>query len=122
MAKKTWMEAMRLDPDNTSCRLAIKRMNRQEDAKEKGNQAFKAGNQEEAIKFYTEGIEQDPFNKTLTCTLYANRAAANLKLKNHKEALADCDKALELNDGYAKVLINERENKEVLGLFEKRRD
>jgi hypothetical protein len=32
-------------------------MNRQEEAKEKGNQAFKEGRPKEAVEFYTEGIE-----------------------------------------------------------------
>lgn len=80
-------------------------MNRQDEAKEKGNAAFKAGKHEEAITHYTEGIEQDPFNKNIVGTLYANRAAANLKLKRHKEAISDCDKAIEINDGYAKVSL-----------------
>lgn len=97
------MEAMRLDPDNTTCRLALKRMNRQEEAKEKGNASFKAGDHEAAVTHYTEGINHDPFNKNIVGTLYANRAAANLKLKRHKEAISDCDKAIEVNDGYAKV-------------------
>lgn len=118
VAKKTWMEAMRLDPDNTSCRLAIKRMNRQEEAKEKGNVAFKAAKYEEAVAAYTEGIEQDPLNKNVVSTLWANRGAANWKLKKLKEAVADCDKAIEINDGYAKAYLRRGDIKMELEEYE----
>lgn len=118
LAKKTWMEAMRLDPDNTTCRLALKRMNRQEESKEKGNTAFKAKDYEAAVTHYTEGIENDPFNKNIVGTLYANRAAANLKLKRHKEAISDCDKAIEINDGYAKAYLRRGEIRMEIGEYE----
>lgn len=108
-AKKTWKEALRLDPDNSKCREAIKRMNRQEEAKEKGNTAFKEGNAKEAIEFYTEGIQQDPNNKNLVSQLYANRAAASMKMKDFKAALKDCDRAIELNENYAKAFLRRGE-------------
>jgi len=117
-AKKTWMEAMRQDPDNTVCRTALKRMNRQEEAKEKGNTAFKSGNYDAAVTHYTEGIEQDPNNKNLVSTLYANRAAAYHKQKKNKEAVADCDKALEINDGYAKVYLRRGDIKMEMGEYD----
>ena len=75
MAKKTWQEALRLDPDNIKCMKALKRMNRQEEAKEKGNDAFKTGNLVKAVEFYTEGIETDPLNRNIVSAMYANRAA-----------------------------------------------
>ena len=74
-AKKTWKEALRLDPDYTKCKDALKRMNRQEEQKEKGNEAFKNHDYKGAIEFYTQGIEQDQANKTLVATMYANRGA-----------------------------------------------
>jgi len=117
-AKKTWMEALRQDPDNSTCRVALKRMNRQEEAKEKGNQAFKSGNYDAAVTHYTEGIEQDPNNKNIVSALYANRAAAYHKQKKNKEAIADCDKALEINDGYAKVYLRRGDIRMEMGEYE----
>lgn len=99
---------MRLDPDNTKCRMAIKNVNRQEEAKEKGNAAFKSGDHQSAVNHYTAGINIDPQNKILASTLYANRAAAYMKLKKLEEALSDCNHAIDLNDGYAKVFIKSR--------------
>jgi len=80
-----------------------------EEAKEKGNADFKAGKNQSAIDHYTAGINADPYNKTLTSTLYANRAACYLKLKKYDEAVSDCNKAIELNDGYAKAYLRRGE-------------
>jgi len=109
---------MKLDPDNAKCRNAIKIVNRQEEFKEKGNAAFKANRNEEAVKHYTAGIDLDPYNKTLSATLYANRAACYLKLKQFAEAVADCNKALQLNDGYAKAYLRRGEAKMEMGEYD----
>jgi DnaJ family protein C protein 7 len=73
-AKKIWRHLLQMDPDDQRCKEAIKRMNRQEEAKEKGNTAFKDGDYETAEKYYTEGINQDPKNKNLVSQLYLNRS------------------------------------------------
>lgn len=117
-AKKTWKEGLRLDPDNSKCRDALKRMNRQEEAKEKGNNAFKSHDYKEAIKYYTEGIEQDAANKNLVSQMYANRSAAKMKLKEYKDALIDCNKAIELNPNYAKAFLRRGEIRMELGEYE----
>jgi tetratricopeptide (TPR) repeat protein len=41
-AKKVWAEGMRMDPDHKDCKAAIKRINKQEDAKQAGNDKIKA--------------------------------------------------------------------------------
>ena len=104
-AKKVLHEAIRMDPDNKTLKLAIKLIAKQEDLKEKGNEAFKKGNTNEAIKMYTEVIDMDPFNRHLNSILYANRAAAYVKQKKLTEALCDCNKAIEFNEKYTKVPI-----------------
>jgi len=116
--KRVWVEALKLDPDNTKCRNAIKIVNRQEEAKEKGNAAFKAARYDEAVKHYTTGIDLDPYNKTIASTLYANRAACYLKLKKYAEAVGDCNKAIELNDGYAKAYLRRGEAKMEMGEYD----
>jgi DnaJ family protein C protein 7 len=116
--KKVWIEAARHDPDNAQCRNAVKIINKQEEAKEKGNSAFKSGDNQAAVKHYTEGINLDPYNKTISSTLYANRAAAYMKLKKFTEALADCNKAIELNDDYAKAYLRRGEVRMELGDYD----
>lgn len=46
------------------------------EAKERGNEAFKAGDFPKAIAEYSEAIKRDPVN----AVYYANRAAAKIKL------------------------------------------
>ncbi len=116
--KRAWIDAVRLDPENEKCKSHIKIINKQEDSKEKGNAAFKSGDNQGAINHYTTGINLDPFNKTLSSTLYANRAAAYLKLKKHTEALTDCNKAIQLNDNYAKAYLRRGEARMELGDYE----
>jgi len=70
-----------------------------EEEKEKGNEAFKNGNIEEAIKRYAEAIKRDPKNEIY----YSNRAAAYTKVGEYKLAEADCDKSLELNPNFVKA-------------------
>ncbi|KAI9136851.1 hypothetical protein BKA69DRAFT_1033182, partial [Paraphysoderma sedebokerense] len=89
-----------------------------------GNQAFKSGNYESAIQFYTSAIESfelpsppsspsvgipslskfnfafptiKPSRPKPTPNLYTNRALAFLKLSKYDEAIQDCEKAIELD-------------------------
>lgn len=106
---------MKFDPDNTKCNQALKRMKAQEDFKQKGNDAHKSGDNKTAVKHYTEGINQDPENKNTASVLYANRALAQMKLGNHREALTDLDRAIALNEKYAKAYLRRGDCKMELG-------
>ncbi|XP_070247959.1 sperm-associated antigen 1 [Myotis yumanensis] len=68
--------------------------------KEKGNEAFKSGDYEEAVKYYTRSISVLP-----TVAAYNNRAQAELKLQNWNSAFQDCEKVLELEPGNVKALL-----------------
>lgn len=61
--------------------------------KNKGNEAFKKQDWPTAVEFYTKAIEaydQEP-------SFYTNRAQANIKLEAYGYAVADADKAIELD-------------------------
>ncbi|KAB0362451.1 hypothetical protein FD754_006607 [Muntiacus muntjak] len=68
--------------------------------KEKGNEAFKSGDYEEAVKYYTRSLSVLP-----TIAAYNNRAQAELKLQNWSSAFQDCEKVLELEPGNLKALL-----------------
>eukprot|EP01088_Endostelium_zonatum_P019005 TRINITY_DN635_c0_g1_i1.p1 TRINITY_DN635_c0_g1~~TRINITY_DN635_c0_g1_i1.p1 ORF type:complete len:584 (+),score=193.96 TRINITY_DN635_c0_g1_i1:81-1832(+) len=70
-----------------------------EEAKEKGNEAFKNGQNVEAIGFYTEAIKRDPSKQVY----YSNRAAAYTRVGEYKMAENDCDKCLELDPNFVKA-------------------
>jgi len=68
------------------------------EAKEKGNELFRAGKFVESIPFYTDAIKRDP-----KCAVYyMNRAAAYTKLMDFERGLADSEKGLELDPSNAK--------------------
>ncbi|XP_060052004.1 sperm-associated antigen 1 isoform X2 [Erinaceus europaeus] len=68
--------------------------------KEKGNEAFNAGDYEEAVMYYSRSLSVLP-----TVAAYNNRAQAELKLQNWNSAFMDCEKVLELEPGNLKALL-----------------
>ena len=69
------------------------------DLKEKGNEAFKAGNMEDAIVLFTEAISQDESNSVL----FNNRAMAFAGLERWEECVMDAREAVKLNATYSKA-------------------
>jgi len=67
--------------------------------KNKGNDFFKDGNFEKAIKYYSAAIELDPYDAILP----ANRAISFLKLNRFSEAEDDCNKSLKLDPKFVKA-------------------
>ncbi|NXE13796.1 RPAP3 protein, partial [Lophotis ruficrista] len=67
--------------------------------KEKGNNYFKQGNFDEAIKCYTRGMHSDPYNPVLP----TNRASAFYRMKKFAVAESDCNLALALDKNYTKA-------------------
>ncbi|NXU19746.1 RPAP3 protein, partial [Pardalotus punctatus] len=67
--------------------------------KEKGNNYFKQGNFDEAIKCYTRGMHSDPYNPVLP----TNRASAFYRMKKFSVAESDCNLALALDKNYLKA-------------------
>jgi stress-induced-phosphoprotein 1 len=70
------------------------------EARERGNELFKNHKYPEAIKEYTEAVNRNPSDSKC----YSNRAAAYHKLLEFSLALADCNKAIELEPGFVKGL------------------
>ena len=88
------------------------------EAKAQGNALFKDGSYTEANSAYTKAIDLcggggggalDRPTRQLKATLYTNRAAAQLKLSRHDQAIEDCTAALDLDDTAAKALYRRAE-------------
>ncbi|XP_050308004.1 mitochondrial import receptor subunit TOM70 [Anthonomus grandis grandis] len=73
--------------------------------KTEGNELFKRGKYDEAIASYNKAIEIIPEEyKTDLSMYYQNRAAAYEQLKKWSAVIADCGKAIDLNQKYEKAL------------------
>lgn len=70
-----------------------------EEFKAKGNAAFQAGKNDEAVEWFTKAIEIDPSNHIL----FSNRSAAHCASGNYAKALEDATKTTELKPDWAKV-------------------
>jgi len=82
---------------------SVKRFKRWKILKKEGNESLKQGEYQKAYSKYSEAIEIDPKATNLNSQLYCNRAAAAQKLNDHKLAVEDSGKAIELNPNYAKA-------------------
>ncbi|XP_074656348.1 sperm-associated antigen 1-like isoform X2 [Tubulanus polymorphus] len=68
--------------------------------KNKGNEAFYAGDHNEAIIYYNRSLSLQP-----TAATYNNRAMAYIKLKKWDEALEDCNRVLEDDTENVKAML-----------------
>lgn len=69
-----------------------------EEHKQRGNDAFKAKNWDDAIKHYNKAVALDPNN----AAYYSNRAGAWTSKGNHDSALADANKCLNQDSQFVK--------------------
>ncbi|XP_030605538.1 sperm-associated antigen 1 isoform X2 [Archocentrus centrarchus] len=68
--------------------------------KDKGNEAFRANDYEEAVAYYSRSLSIIP-----TVAAYNNRAQAEINLKHWHNAMRDCQRVLELEPGNMKALL-----------------
>ncbi|XP_068623400.1 protein unc-45 homolog B [Battus philenor] len=67
-----------------------------ENYKNKGNEAFKSENYQEALSLYTKAINLSEKDSRKRATFLKNRAAAYLKIKEYAKVIKDCDEALQI--------------------------
>ncbi|KAL7305319.1 hypothetical protein TKK_0002449 [Trichogramma kaykai] len=68
--------------------------------REKGNEAFRAGDYAEALQLYTTSIAMD-----CDIAAYNNRAMTHIKLRNYEKAIKDCQTVLEVDSMNVKALL-----------------
>eukprot|EP00917_Polyrhabdina_sp_WS-2016_P006240 GHVP01013843.1.p1 GENE.GHVP01013843.1~~GHVP01013843.1.p1 ORF type:complete len:349 (+),score=95.62 GHVP01013843.1:50-1096(+) len=75
-------------------------------AKELGNLFFNGGDVAKALDFYSAAVRFcPPDSKEDLAVIYANRAAAHLKLGNYQATITNCDCAVELKENYEKAYM-----------------
>ena len=82
------------------------RKSQAQELKKKGNQFYLAGENEDAINQYNQGLEICPlcFSEDRSI-LMANKAAALIKMDQKVEAIEQCSEAIQLNPKYVKALL-----------------
>jgi DnaJ family protein C protein 7 len=105
LAVKHFQQILKSDPDNVKVGKLFRLVKKLESTKAAGNEAFARGQNQEAIKIYSDALALDEKNDNYNCTLYGNRAAAKVKLQLWEEAKLDCDLALLTNSSYTKVIL-----------------
>lgn len=77
-----------------------------DELKQKSNELFKNEQYTESVEMYTSALKLCPLEYTKERSiLYANRAAAKIKLDAKNAAIDDCTKALELNPDYVRAAL-----------------
>ncbi|XP_030013395.1 sperm-associated antigen 1 [Sphaeramia orbicularis] len=81
--------------------------------KDKGNEAFRANDYEEAVAYYSRSL-----SIIHTVAAYNNRAQAEIKLEHWHNAMRDCQRVLELEPGNVKGLLRRATVHKHMGDFE----
>jgi len=102
-------------------KAAMKGKSEAEILKIQGNEEFKKGNIEQAIKIYSSALaecEEDEKGKLIKSDIYCNRAACYHQLYDPKKTAEDCTHALKLNPQHTKALIRRAQALESLEKYE----
>ncbi|KAI0779530.1 hypothetical protein C8Q74DRAFT_1316108 [Fomes fomentarius] len=100
------MAVLKLDPDNHSAKALRTRLKEVSRLKDAGNESFRKGRWEEAIKSWGGALQlvgerEDEFHGgIIRAVLLLNRATACQKLCNYAEGLKDVDESLKLRPDY----------------------
>ncbi|XP_062120752.1 dnaJ homolog subfamily C member 7 isoform X2 [Drosophila sulfurigaster albostrigata] len=97
--------ALQLDPDHHKSKKMRSKCKQLKEMKENGNMLFKSGRYREAHVVYTDALKIDEHNKDINSKLLYNRALVNTRISALREAVADCNRVLELNAQYLKALL-----------------
>lgn len=88
--------------------------------KMEGNDLFKEGKIDDAIKKYTEALDcTKPDELNIKADILANRAACNRQLYQPEKVVEDCTEALTYNENHAKALIRRGQAYESLEKYKK---
>lgn len=98
-------QVLLMAPDHAKARDVFRRAKLLKAKKEEGNVAFKAGQFQVAHDLYTETLSVDPLNKLTNAKVHFNRAVVLVKMNRLEEALADCDRAIALDESYLKAYL-----------------
>jgi DnaJ family protein C protein 7 len=102
-ALQHFRKALECDPDFKDAVKYLRMVQKLDRMKEEGNNLFKSGKFREAVLVYTQALEVDPINKGTNSKILQNRALCYTRTKEYIPAIADCERALQLDPSYTKA-------------------
>lgn len=96
---------LKFSPDHQQAKDMFKKAKNLTKLKEFGNEAFKAGDFQNALENYTEALCVDLLHKKTNSKLYFNRATVQAKLGDVQKCIDDCTAALDNDANYLKPLL-----------------
>ena len=92
-----------------------------ENFKNQGNDCYRAKQYQNAIVYYTKGIDVGCEVDSINATLHVNRAACNMELKNYRRCIEDCKKVLLIDPKNIKASFRTGKSLYHIGRYEEAR-
>ncbi|TID24523.1 TPR-like protein [Venturia nashicola] len=102
-ALQHFRKALECDPDFRDAVKYLRMVQKLDRMKEEGNSLFKSGKYRDAVSVYSQALEVDPVNKGTNSKILQNRALCYTRMKEYTSAIADCERALQLDPSYIKA-------------------
>uniref|UniRef100_A0A1L8E306 Putative dsrna-activated protein kinase inhibitor p58 n=1 Tax=Nyssomyia neivai TaxID=330878 RepID=A0A1L8E306_9DIPT len=100
-----YQRTLALDPDHQKAKVWRTKTRQLKEKKDRGNELFKCGKFRDAHTAYTEALQIDELNREVNGKLYYNRALMSYKLDVKKDAVRDCNAALNIKTNYLKAIL-----------------
>jgi len=108
-AMSHFKKALSSDPDNRKCRVEFKKINRLVKLLKNGEQYHNEGKFQESHVEYTEALNSDPDNTFIKPNAYLFLCRNSIKLNKPQEAILECEKSIEADDGNVDPYMNKAE-------------
>jgi DnaJ family protein C protein 7 len=89
-------QALAFDPDIKKAREFLKKVKALEAIKKEGNDAYGRNDWTEAESSYSKFLDEDDVGGVVRVKVLSNRATVRSKVNKHKQAVSDCNTAIEL--------------------------
>mmetsp|Transcript_7773 Transcript_7773/g.14654 ORF Transcript_7773/g.14654 Transcript_7773/m.14654 type:complete len:541 (-) Transcript_7773:1681-3303(-) len=114
-AMKHLKQILSIDPDNRFAFAFHKILRTLGKKKEEADANYKNKDYEKAAESYSEALDMKGCIAHYRAKVYFNRACASANLRNHKQVIFDCTKALELDSEYIKAILRRAGSYLVIG-------
>jgi len=111
-------QALRCEPEHKKCHEYRKKVKSIKSFKDQGKDSVTNGKLDEAIEFYKKALKVDPDSKLGNAKLYFNLSVVYGRQKKPKEALAQINQAIKLDENYDKAYMKRASLYDELEMYE----